>query len=424
MKHIIDKRDTDTTLGAIHYLFIALCAAFPVALGGANVLLAICAIACIPIILRKTTLRLLASMPTTWCILVLSVWIGIGILYTIAPPNDWLLHVKKYIKIPLIVLWAALLTGYTRAIACSWLAFAISMAFIAISTWLNVWFVLPWSETKTVGWGVSHHVFGDHITQNVMMSLFVLWLLLQAHQHSGHKRFLWLMAALLSAVTITHLSQGRTGYALLSVSLIIFTATRLRGKQIIIGIVTVISVLAVLLITSDTMSPRFQQAIAEAMQHKENPHSSIGHRIFNYKTTPELIKDKPIFGWGTGAYHTAICSKLPANVSCSEYSWHPHNQYLFFGAEHGVVGIFVFIALLGSMAWTALRAPAGGQGRPLLLGLTALLAVDSLFNSPLWSARESHFFTIMAGLLVAMAHTEQSLATAPKPTDGDTGRPS
>lgn len=423
MNQTTNTQDTETTLRASHYLFIALCAAFPVALGAANVMLAACAIACITLIPWKTTWRTLASMPTTWCILALSAWIGIGILYTTAPTNDWLLHVKKYIKIPLIVLWVALLAGHTRAMTFSWQAFAISMAFIATSTWLNVWFMLPWSETQAVGWGVSHHVIGDYITQNVMMSLFVLWLLLQAHLHHAQKRLLWLTAALLASITITHLSQGRTGYVLLSVSLIVFIATRLRGKQILIGLVAGISALAALLFTSDTMSSRFQQAIVEALQHEENPHSSIGHRIFNYKTTPELIKDKPVLGWGTGSYHTAICSKLPTNVSCSEYNWHPHNQYLFFGVEHGVLGIFVFIALLGSMAWTALRAPAGGLGRPLLLGLTALLAVDSLFNSPLWSARESHFFTIMAGLLVAMAHTERSLATTPKSAGSETARP-
>lgn len=422
MSQTINTQDTETAVRARHYLFIALCAAFPVALGAANVLLAVCAIACITLIPWKTTWRTLASMPTIWCVLALSAWMSIGILYTTAPTNDWLLHVKKYIKIPLIVLWVALLAGHTRAMASSWQAFAISMAFIAISTWLNVWFILPWSETQVVGWGLSHHVIGDYITQNVMMSLFVLWLLIQAHRQRGHRRFFWLIAALLAAVTITHLSQGRTGYVLLSISLLVFTMTRLHGKQIIIGIGTIIGALTILLATSETMLSRFQQAVAEAQLHDKDPHSSIGHRIFNYKITPELIKDRPILGWGTGSYHSAICTKIPAHLSCSVYNWHPHNQYLFFGVEHGILGILAYAALLVCMAWTALRAPRAGLGRPLLLGLTALLAVDSLFNSPLWSARESHFFTIMAGLLVAMAHTERAHATTQKSADTETAR--
>ena len=396
------------TTNVAHYLFIALCAAFPVALGAANVLLVLCAITCVLATPWRTIWPTIRLIPAVWAIIALSTLITIGVLYTSAPSHDWQLHLKKYIKIPLIILWIALLINNVNAIRLSWVAFTISMAFIAASTWANVWLILPWSATKVTGWGISHHVFGDYITQNVMMSLFVLWLLLQAQQSHGLQRYFWLISATLSALTITHLSQGRTGYVLLAVSLLIFTITRYRGKTLVYCLTASFIALALLMTTSDTMSTRFREAIAEAQRHEQDPHSSIGHRIFNYKITPNLIKEKPVFGWGTGSYHTIICNEIPDNLTCSEYNWHPHNQYLFFGVEHGLLGIFAYVAFFVCMILIALRTPRHSQAAPLLLGLTALLAVDSLFNSPLWSARESHFFTIMAGLLIAMAHTERS----------------
>ena len=42
-----------------------------------------------------------------------------------------------------------------------------------------------------------------------------------------------------------------------------------------------------------------------------------------------------------------------------------------------------------------------------MLGLATALAADSLVNSPLFSARESHFFIFMIALLVAGPVIEQ-----------------
>lgn len=94
---------------------------------------------------------------------------------------------------------------------------------------------------------------------------------------------------------------------------------------------------------------------------------------------------------------------------------------MFFAADHGLVGLGLYLAFLASMAWVALRS-ADLQARTLLLGLTALLAVNSVFNSALWSARESHFFTLMAALLVSMAwatrpQPPQDTIYAPAPVD-------
>jgi O-antigen ligase len=154
------------------------------------------------------------------------------------------------------------------------------------------------------------------------------------------------------------------------------------------------------LMSSELVSQRFQQARVEFQERDLNNLSSIGHRLYNYETTAELIAEKPWLGWGTGAYHTEICRVIGDPEKCTIFSWHPHNQYLFFGADHGMLGIFSYVALLISMVWFALKDKEL-ESRVLLLGLAVLLAVDSLFNSPLWSSRESHFFLFMMALLAA-----------------------
>jgi len=241
------------------------------------------------------------------------------------------------------------------------------------------------------------------------MCLFVLLALERAWNGTvTWQRALWALAGLLAALSITHLSIGRTGFVLLLVVLGVFMLAQLRGRSLLLALTAATLAVALLFASSAPMQARFAQAWAEARQNQADNMSSIGHRIYNLQTTTRLALQKPILGWGTGAYHTKICHVLEDPAQCPSFSWHPHNQYLFFAAGHGVLGLGVFLALLGGMAWQAQRS-SNAQARILLLGLAALLAVNSLFNSPLWSARESHFFIFMAGLLLSMAWASRRL---------------
>lgn len=387
---------------AAQWTLVAACGTFPVALGLANALMLLSVLLWCLGGHWAARWQAIARNPVAWLVLALYGLMWVGVLYTTAPADDWQLHLKKYSKLPMVAVWLTLLWQAAGIRRHALNVFGVAMAFTAASTWLNVWFQLPWSQSQEPGWGVSHHVFGDYITQNVMMSLFVLLALFRAHAAQAWQRWGWAAVALLSAVTMTHLSMGRTGYVLLVVAVGVFILTRLTGRVAWGALVGGVLLLGGLLATSDTMRERFALAMTEAQQHDTNNASSIGHRLYNYKTTPKLIAEKPLLGWGTGAYHTAICHVLDKPEECPSYSWHPHNQYLFFAADHGVVGLGLYLALLASMVWVAWRS-ADPQARTLLLGLTALLAVNGLFNSALWSARESHFFSLMAALLVSMA---------------------
>jgi O-antigen ligase len=116
-----------------------------------------------------------------------------------------------------------------------------------------------------------------------------------------------------------------------------------------------------------------------------------------------MMAESPIMGHGTGAYHTEICRFLDKPEWCEIFRWHPHNQFLLFGANHGLIGVLLYVALLASLYRVAMRSDHA-QGKVLLVSLTSILLVDSMINSPLFSSRESHFFLFMMALLVAMNH--------------------
>lgn len=188
----------------------------------------------------------------------------------------------------------------------------------------------------------------------------------------------------------------------IAVGLLAYALSAARGKVLLGFLLGIVLVLGFAFGTSSMLQNRFSMAVAEAQRHDVDNMSSIGHRLYNYKITPKLIAEKPFFGHGTGAYHTEICRFVEQQDGCQTFSWHPHNQFLFFGADHGLLGVALYILLILSLYRTALKSP-NLDAKVLLCALASILLVDSLFNSPLFSSRESQFFAFMIGLLVSMS---------------------
>lgn len=350
--------------------------------------------------------------PDRWsapALLLLALWalVVLGMLYT---PASWYwssINLAKYSKmayvLPIMLLLYKQPRWQTRALN----AFAIGMTFVLLSTWLNIWFVLPWSSSKTPGWGISHHVMYDYIIQNVMMSFYVVYALIQARTQKDLKwKTAWWILALMGVISITHLSQGRTGLAVLVPALLAYAASQWGARKSLLVLPVLAIVIAAASMSSSVMRERIVQAQTEFSNRNSDVFSSIGHRLYNWRTTPDLIAEKPVFGHGTGAYHTEICRFMDKPEWCDTFRWHTHNQYLYFAADHGLVGAGLYVALILSLFWVAYRS-RNQSARTLLFTLASILTVDSLFNSPIFSAKESEFFLYMMALLVVMCRNPE-----------------
>lgn len=398
---------------ALTTVFVGLFLVFPVSLALTSVLMAAFLAMWVLGGQWKTAAPRVRSNPVAIAALALWVVIVMGVVWTPAPWDDIQLHLSKYSKLLFVVALMTFLVEpktYKRALN----AFAIAMAFILVSTWLNVWMVLPWSKTQVPGWGLSHHVVGDYITQNVMMALFTLLALFRAWAAPGWRgRGGWLAVSALAAVSITHLSDGRTGYLLLLAVLAYFVAVTFRGKALWTSALAALIVLTMAYGSSPLMRDRVAKGVDEVTRIQDDKYTSVGNRLYLYQITPRMIAEKPLLGHGTGAYHTEICRFVDTPPGCHGWiNWHPHNQFLFLTADHGLVGLLVYLGFLACMGWVAYRS-ADRESGVLLGGLLVLLIVNGLVNSPLWSGRESHLFFLMMGLLVPRALANpQTLAGA------------
>jgi O-antigen ligase len=400
----------------IGWLIPGLYLTFSTALGLSNVFMLLILIGFVGTFNRDYFAKERWPMPAVW-LLALYAMVLVGMLYTPAPWEWSSLNWGKYTKFIYAIVLMLLLYGRPDWQRRSLLAFEVGMLFILASTWLNIWFILPWSASKALGWGNSHHVLYDHIVQNVMMGFFVAYALSKLSRlASGAWNAFYAAVAMLALVSVTHLSTGRTGLIVVAGALAAFLFGRIGVRRALLAVPILLIGLGALLMTSDVMLSRFQKASIELQNIDNDRKSSIGHRAYNYKTTPRLIAEKPLFGHGTGAYHTEICRVLDEPNLCPTYRWHSHNQFLLFGADHGLVGVALFIALILSAARVACRAQSQPH-RLMLFGLLGALVSDSLINSALFSARESHFFLYLLALLVVMSReTSHSSAAKNRPS--------
>lgn len=393
---------------AAKWALVGVFLSFPVALGLANTLNAVVVLCWLAAGHYRQRWQAIRHNPMTLPALALFGLILLGTLYSTGDMAHIRLHVGKYSKLLIALVFLSLLDQARWRRYCLG-AFGAGMLFILASVYASVWVRLPWvsaqaNPTRPLGWGVDHTVVGDYITQNVMMSFFVVLCLTlcvaaRQHRHKGG----WLALAALAAISITHLSRGRTGYFVLTACLLTFVVTVVPKRGRYAAPLTVAAVLATVLVigllSSRMIEARYQQAWSDFQHRNTDIHTSIGHRLYNYRIVLRLIRQRPLQGWGTGSYDRESCRLIVNPAECVEFGWHPHDQYLFFWMENGLPGLLAYLWLIAAMIRVG-RARTGPD-RYLVYGLAGALIADSLINSPLFSSRENHFFMFMMALLMA-----------------------
>lgn len=360
----------------------------------------------------KSKWTIARNNPLTIPSLALAALVALGTIYTPAPPDYSYFgrYLYVYSRLPIAVI---LLTIFhdeiwrRRGLA----AFAIGAAITLASTYANLWLTLPWSQSQVPGFGVSHHVFTDYIAQGIAMSFFAVFAFAStAREQAAWRRWCWFAVCGLAAFSVTHLLESRTGLAVLAPALTVAALAMTSRRWRAIVLIGLTLAFAIAIASSDLARERIEKAIGEVEHYATDSviDTSIGARLDMWAQSAKLWASSPIWGNGTGSYRY-FAERHYADLDpgvCATSCVHPHNQFLFFGAELGILGAGAYLLLL---LLPALRA---GQlelpDRILLAGFLTIMLVDSFINAPLWVTTERHFFMAVLPLLAA------GLATRPR----------
>ena len=381
---------------------------FPMKLGVANTLLALTLL--LTIVSGNFQVRWAAvrENPITMPALTMFALIIVGVSYSSGPIDTILQSVNKYSNF-LFLLLAISLLGKDKWRQRCWLAFSAAMVFTLASVYAGLWVHIPWAKVATPsGWGTDHTIFKDYIAQGLVLSTFSAYAITRALETSTTQhRAIWVFWALLAVIPVLFLSAGRTGYLAVFCMLATYAwaaaPKRLRFYAVFVTAACVI----VGLWNSPTAQHRISAVFTDARTQVSAPggvgslnsETSTGQRLGMWAFSIEQIKERPVLGSGTGSYGSLARARCGDWPGCGTVSVHPHNQFLLFGVELGLIGLFAFCYYLYAAAKASSRLPT--PRRALLLSFLALFVVDSLVHGALWLAVENHLFTFILALLMA-----------------------
>jgi len=140
---------------------------------------------------------------------------------------------------------------------------------------------------------------------------------------------------------------------------------------------------------------------------------SINTRLLIWKSTLEMIKDRPMFGSGIGAfkmnyldYQATLLKDNPYYVKYSGNAREAHNEYLQMWAEIGIIGLAIFIGVIlifYDLIINYLKKVDNDKDKiivfGLVLGITCFL-IHCLFTFPLHVPALGVTFFTLVGLTV------------------------
>ncbi len=347
--------------------------------------------------LRRALHQPLAAMALAFWLLV-----ALGLLYSAAPVQESFDIWVSWRRILLLVAAVALFDTPSAKRQLVWTFIAVA-ALCALASYAGVLFGFTYYKYDP---GI---VVRNHAAQGMFFAVgaFASVTLLRYENSYVSKLGLGLAAALLVANAV-FITTGRSGYlvvAVLAVVLVWGWPARAPLKRL--AWASAASVLALaLLASSPVVRDRVAQGVNEALTYRQHTEgfTSIGLRVIFLRNTLELIAERPLLGYGTGAFETAYGRKVQGRPGMEGMPSHdPHNQFLKIAAEHGLLGLLIFLALLVS-AFRQRGIPP--PYRLLGLGVLAAWCATSLFNSHFSTFAEGRFIWLWLGACLAAAQRE------------------
>lgn len=346
--------------------------------------------------------------PFLWPVLGLYVVVLLGATYTTGPSSDVFYHWGKYGKLVWITMAATLLVDAKTRARC-WTAFTAAMVLTLAVTYANIWWDFPFTKTHNQGWGVDHSAFKDYIVQGTMTALLVVHSLRQAWRTPAvWMRWAWAGLAAAGLFANVFLLAGRTSYLATGAALGIFVLSLAKPRLRLAALAGLLLVAG----AAVSLSPVMQERIAAGVSNVQNYHAdvqegnytSLGQRMYFWEKSVQLIAERPLLGWGTGAYHQQFCRVADSPAWCEMGKFHPHNQFLFFAVDHGAIGLLLFVAIFAA-AWLQSRRYAP-EAKAVAWAFLGIFAVGSMTHGSLWLSNESFFYAF--GLVLVMAATPAS----------------
>jgi O-antigen ligase len=288
-----------------------------------------------------------------------------------------------------------------------WSGFGAGMLVLLAHVYALVFVDLSWTSTQK-----PDAVFFNPLSQSVGLAIFCGWCLLEFLSTPSRKKKVGLsIVFLLASLAVLNISQQRLGYLMWIAACLTVVLTQLKNapKLRAWSVLAIFGVFVAVFISNERMQTRFELVVQEIQNYQfENNHTSVGSRLHMWYSSIGFIRNEPLIGHGIGAYPVVSEAHFQDPDMCLHGCRHPHNQYLFYAVEFGLVGLGLFLLMLYK-AWARYRFWEPANTMPVVVLLVFMLS--GLVESTLWYRG---FFYLFVPLL-ALSIVDQSKSSVEPP---------
>ena len=343
------------------------------------------------------SLKVSANQPAGKMLLVFFSWLIVSSLYA---DTDWadkvttLLSWKKLLY-TFLLLGFFYQTKWKRRLIYYYLAVMSFLSVITVCLWLlDIQF--DWK------WAAAGIIMTNHTSQSLAFVLAVLCCIFVFKEALSLKvKYLAIGLIVLFVVNIFFVSASRSGYLALPVATFFLIVNLYGYKKLPHTLAAMAIALVLVALTSSTLQQRIKLAWEENKNSQTSETlTSIGVRDIFRQNTIELIKQKPLLGYGTSSFKAVYSTYAAAKYQDwrGESVSDPHNQYLFVWLENGLLGLLLFLAYIYSAIKQGVTQKFYG-----VIGASVLIVfvTTSLFNSHFKTFPEGHLLAFFVGCLLS-----------------------
>jgi O-antigen ligase len=258
---------------------------------------------------------------------------------------------------------------------------------LPVYTWLNYFYGTDFAIFQHPSYLSMFIIFSVYIALEELFNKTVIKI----------RKVLWLIVCLILLSAI-YLLSSRAGMLATIISLPLYFLFKFRNnainKYMGAGIFLIILILLVILISNPRLHDYFKNESKTELIDKTLKES----RLDIWKATLNIIKNNFVFGVGTGDIQDQLnkeYKRLGNTELIGVKNLNSHNQYLEVIAEHGLVGLILFLSMIGVMILIAIS-----EKNILYIMFILIVIFSFIFETMLNRLAGVSFFSLFAFLLL------------------------
>ena len=260
---------------------------------------------------------------------------------------------------------------------------------------------LPENDTgRNLVYWRNQIIHGFHVS---LLAAFLVHLL----PKSGSRRYIHFALIALCVFDVGHLIAGRMAiFSLAAAAITTLPRKYFSQRRGILTLAISAILIAIILNFDSNISSRISSIWIQSTKFfKDNDIStSSGIRLYYWSLSFENFISHPLIGAGAGSFRELLIFKNQDLASQNHF--HAHNEYVVILSEFGIIGLSIFLYLIGFLFLKMRRLSFSVVGS-CVLSFVVVFCVNALSDASLQNIWEGWTFVLLAGVGFALIKNDQ-----------------